>query len=300
MLRRYQTSIKIIVTALCIFFLLRIVPVATLVDTLKRARVGPLLIVFALVVPAVLTRAWRWYLILRARGLEASLATVTKATLIGMALNLFLPASSGDIARSYYGWKRHGNKEAMLATALSDKVVALLTLCVLGALSSLYIGEYLLAAIALVLAIPMAVILLTPFAAPWRVFERGVQRLTRKTFNARILAEAFQLAPRTFAAAVGVSLIGWTATNLMYFFASYAFSEQTELWYVFAIAPFVNLMRMVPVTVAGLGSTDALLVYFLQQIGVASSEALAASIIINLALIALPGAVGGILLLLDR
>ena len=132
MIRRYQTSIKIIVTALCVFFLLRIVPVATLVDTLKGARVAPLLIVFALVVPAVLTRAWRWYLILRARGLAASLATVTKATLIGMALNLFLPASSGDIARSYYGWKRHGNKEAMLATALSDKVVALLTLCALG------------------------------------------------------------------------------------------------------------------------------------------------------------------------
>ena len=94
MIRRYQTSIKIIVTALCVFFLLRIVPVATLVDTLKGARVAPLLIVFALVVPAVLTRAWRWYLILRARGLAASLATVTKATLIGMALNLFLPASS--------------------------------------------------------------------------------------------------------------------------------------------------------------------------------------------------------------
>ena len=127
MIRRYQTSIKIIVTALCVFFLLRIVPVATLVDTLKGARVAPLLIVFALVVPAVLTRAWRWYLILRARGLAASLATVTKATLIGMALNLFLPASSGDIARSYYGWKRHGNKEAMLATAgMSTATAAIL------------------------------------------------------------------------------------------------------------------------------------------------------------------------------
>ncbi len=124
--------------------------------------------------------------------------------------------------------------------------------------------------------------------------------MTRKNFDAGVLAASFQLAPQTFAAAVGVSLIGWSATNLMYFFAAYAFSKQAEVWYVFAIAPFVNLMRMVPVTVAGLGSTDALLVYFLQQIGIASNEGLAASIIINLALIALPGAVGGILLLLDR
>ena len=110
------------------------VPMGMLLDSLKGASLLYVSIIAIVMVPAVLARAWRWYYILTRGGVRVSLLPITRATFVGMALNLFLPASAGDLVRSYYGWQRYGHKEAMLASTISDKVVALLSLFILGSL----------------------------------------------------------------------------------------------------------------------------------------------------------------------
>jgi uncharacterized protein (TIRG00374 family) len=270
-----------------------------LVDSLKRSSYLSVVLVTAIMVPAILARAWRWYYIITRRGVQVSLLSITNATFIGMALNLFLPASAGDVVRSYYGWQRHGHKEEMLASTLADKVMALFSLFVLGALGGLLCGDKKLALLATILIVPTGFILVVPFRWLWNMLVVLVKKVLRKDLNVDLLLHSFHMSLSTFFGALIISIAGWMLTNLMYFLAVSSVGAHIELGYTFAIAPLINILRMLPISISGLGSADALMVKLLGGVGIEKHITLAASMIVNLTLIVLPGVIGAILMLIN-
>ncbi len=248
-------------------------------------------------VPAVVARAWRWHFLLIRRGIPVSLASITNATFIGMALNLFLPASAGDVVRSYYGWQQYGHKEEMLATSLSDKVVALFSLFVLGAIGGFLCGDTKLAVLAAALTIPAGIVLLIPVRWLWKMLAVFAKRVLNRDLDVELLLRSFHMNVSTFFGAFSISIVGWMFTNLMYFLAVWAVGARIGMGYTFAIAPLINILRMLPISISGLGSADALMVQLLERAGIAKHFTLAASMIVNLTLIVLPGAIGAVLML---
>lgn len=283
----------------CFWWLFRMVSPDLLADSLRRSNYVTLSLVTAIMIPAVLARAWRWHYLLARRGVQVPFGSITHATFMGMALNLFLPASAGDVVRSYYGWQRHGHKEAMLASTLADKGVALFSLFLLGALGGLFCGDRKLALLAAVLIIPTGFILLVPVRWLWKVFSVLVRRLLKKEFDVDLLLTSFHMSLSTFVGALTISVIGWMITNLMYYFAVLSVHAHVELSYVFASAPLINIVRMLPVSISGLGSADALMIELFGAVGIENHLTLAASMIINLTLIVLPGVAGAVLMVIN-
>ncbi len=270
-----------------------------LVDSLARSSFLLVALVTVIMVPAVLARAWRWYFLLVRRGIPVSLTSITNATFIGMALNLFLPASAGDVVRSYYGWQQYGHKEEMLATSLSDKVLALFSLFLLGAVGGIVCGDTKLAFLAAVLAVPTGIILLVPVRWLWKMLALIVKRTLNRNLDVELLEQSFHMSLSTFFGALLISILGWLITNLMYFLAVLAVGARIGMGFTFAIAPLINILRMLPVSISGLGSADALMVQLLEGVGIEKHVTLAASMIVNLTLIVLPGAVGAVLMLIN-
>jgi len=215
-----------------------------------------------------------------------------RVTYIGMALNLILPGGGGDIARSYYGWRSAGNKEAMLASAVADKLVALLTLCLMGAVCAIPFGSLPLFLVSIGFSVTLGLVLFLPEVVPWGALSWLVRRALRKEMSLERLHSAFHMDAKLLGACVLISLLGWVFTNLMYYFACVMLGCKVAVWYVFAIAPLVNLMRVVPITIAGLGSADLLIISLLGAVGVDETSATMVSMTINIALIALPGVIG--------
>lgn len=270
-----------------------------LADSLKGASYSSIALITAIMVPAVLARAWRWYYLLIRRGIPVSLASITNATFIGMALNLFLPASAGDVVRSYYGWQQYGHKEEMLATSLSDKVVALFSLFLLGAIGGFFSGDTKLALLAAALTVPAGIILLVPVRWLWKMLAVLAKRVLHRNLDVELLLRSFHMSLPTFFGALIISIVGWMITNLMYFLAVWAVGAHIGMGYTFAIAPLINILRMLPISISGLGSADALMVQLLGGVGIEKHLTLAASMIVNLTLIVLPGAIGAVLMLIN-
>jgi uncharacterized membrane protein YbhN (UPF0104 family) len=216
-----------------------------------------------------------------------------------MALNLFLPASAGDVVRSYYGWQKYGHKEEMLATSLSDKVLALFSLFVLGAFGGLLCGDTKLALLAAALTVPTGFIILVPVRWLWKILAVLVKRVLKKDLDVELLLQSFHMSLPTFFGALIISIVGWMITNLMYFLAVRSVGAHIGMGYTFAIAPLINILRMLPISISGLGSADALMVQLLGGVGIEKNLTLAASMIVNLTLIVLPGAIGAILMLIN-
>ncbi|HTG00857.1 MAG TPA: lysylphosphatidylglycerol synthase transmembrane domain-containing protein [Nitrospirota bacterium] len=296
---RYRFLIQVAGSLACFWWLFRIVSPDQLVSSLKSASLSLVALVTLIMVPAVLARAWRWYYLLIRRGIPVSLASITNATFIGMALNLFLPASAGDVVRSYYGWQQYGHKEAMLATSLSDKVVALFSLFLLGTIGGFISGDTRLAILAGAMTVPTGIVLVVPVRGLWKFLAVLAKKMLKRDLDAELLMRSFHMSIPTFFGALVISILGWLVTNLMYYFAVLAVGAHISMGYTFAIAPLINIVRMLPISISGLGSADALMVELLQGVGIGKHLTLAASMIVNLTLIVLPGAVGAVLMLLN-
>lgn len=256
-------------------------------------------LITAIMVPAVLARAWRWHYILTRRGIPVSMVSITNATFIGMALNLFLPASAGDVVRSYYSWQKYGHKEEMLASTLADKAVALISLFLLGAVGGFLCGEMKLALLATILIVPPGFILIVHVRWLWKILAALVNRMLKKDLDVDLLMNSFHMSLPTFFGAMLISIAGWMFTNLMYFLAVLSVGAHAGMGYIFAIAPSVNILRMLPISISGLGSADALMVQLLEVVGIEKHLTLAASMIVNLTLIVIPGVIGAVLMLIN-
>jgi len=296
---RTRFLIQVAGSIVCFWWLFRMVSPELLVESLRRSSPVLVAVITIIMVPAVLARAWRWYYLLVRRGIPVTLASITNATFIGMALNLFLPASAGDVVRSYYGWQRYGHKEEMLATSLSDKVVALFSLFLLGAIGGLFSGDSKLALLAAALTVPAGIILLVPVRWLWKMLALLAKRVLNKDLDVELLLKSFHMSLPTFFGALIISIVGWMITNLMYYLAVWAVGARIGMGYTFAIAPLINILRMLPISISGLGSADALMVQLLEGVGIAKHLTLAASMIVNLTLIVLPGAIGAVLMLIN-
>jgi len=296
---RSRFLIQVAGSIACFWWLFRMVSPELLVDSLRRSSSVLVVLITIIMVPAVLARAWRWYYLLIRRGIPVSLASITNATFIGMALNLFLPASAGDVVRSYYGWQQYGHKEEMLATSLSDKFVALFSLFLLGAIGGFICGDTRLALLATALTVPAGVILLVPVRWLWKMLAVLAKKVLNRDLDVDLLVRSFHMSLPTFFGALFISIVGWMITNLMYFLAVWAVGARIGMGYTFAIAPMINILRMLPISISGLGSADALMVQLLGGVGIQKHVTLAASMIVNLTLIVLPGAIGAVLMLIN-
>jgi uncharacterized protein (TIRG00374 family) len=295
-MKRVHFLIQVLISVSCLVIAWIIVKPEAVLKAWTHAEPIPLFLVFALMPAAVLGRAWRWWYILRQKHVMISLMTMWRVTFIGMALNLILPGSMGDVARSYYGWRSAGNKEVMLSSAIVDKVIALFTLCILGAVCAVLIDSISLALISLFFAIPLMFILLLPQFVPWQLAVILCRKVLKKDLLIDQLRAAFKLDFRTTLVCIIISLAGWFFTNAMYYFACLSFTNNVSFGYVFAVAPLINLVRIIPVSICGLGPADLLILFLFGLTGMDESTSLMASMTINAALIALPGMIGTILM----
>ena len=98
----------------------------------------------------------------------------------------------GDVARSYYGYKRFGFKEEMLSTVLADKMFALCSLFVLGGISGYGMGYWALGTCSWMAAVLTSLPMLSPRIMPW-TWLNGTLRYVKKSLDVNRLVEAFTL-----------------------------------------------------------------------------------------------------------
>jgi len=105
------------------------------------------------------------------------------------------------------------------------------------------------------------------------------------------MLHGFRMDTRTFLGTVALSLVGWLVTNMMYYLTWLAFSDHVSVLMAFAVAPILNVARMLPITISGIGSVELLSASLLGS-AVGRSEAVMGAVAVNLALVVAPGLIG--------
>jgi hypothetical protein len=249
--------------------------------------------------------AWRWQLLLAARGVVERLLWLTRTYFVSYAVGQVLPTSvGGDASRIFETSRRHpGQITPITGSVLIERSIGgAVTLVLAGVGLLLAIGRY---PIGPYLWIEVLFVVAT-LAAGFIFFSRSVRRRLAFLFPharrfrlevpARAVYDGIHGYRDHVGTLLGVSLIT-TAAQLTRIVAIYASGRAVGIHlsllpYV-VLGPLLFLVMLVPFTVNGIGVREAFFVSFLGKLGVPPDDAFACGFLFFLMtiLLALPGVI---------
>jgi phosphatidyl-myo-inositol alpha-mannosyltransferase len=257
------------------------------------------LVAFALMCASMLLRAEAWHAILRAAlpGLRVRRRDTARGTMIGVLMSATLPARLGEPSRALIVARRLGRMRdrfpVVLGTMVSQTLLNILALVVLGSVMFATVGIFRGGEDALVIATIAPVVLLAlVLATPW-LLRRGKPSRFQRVHQAAAAARCAMLRVRSGLQVFGrPRLGGWAALTQLSAWAvqwlacylllvALGLDERAGLGAAAAVLFAVNVTAALPATPSNLGVFQAACVAVLSAYGVGKTDALAYGIILQ-------------------
>jgi glycosyltransferase 2 family protein len=270
-----------------------------------------LAVVFCLIAVDTALRAHNWGLLLRVRGINLSLPQLVYSYMVGNFFGTFLPSSFGtDVGRGVV-LSRHYSvrpEETTLAIVMIN-LMNLLALSICALLSMLAFRNLLYSQTLaiIIIAFCLTYLLAFPFMLNgWllrviQIFVRfiNIQPLIAICQKFAVAIETFAVRKDRLVAVLGFSFLSQIINIIVTYTVSLALNLDIPLIAFAMLIPIVNLSRMLPISVAGLGAEQGIFVYLFALVAVPAEEALSISLIIVASIICFT-ALGGIVYTLDK
>jgi uncharacterized protein (TIRG00374 family) len=305
MKRPLRVSLTLLVTGLCVAYLIWKIDLGETVHVIADADPWYLLLALALMLVTVLPMAWRWQLLLRAKGVNDNIPWLTRAYFVAYAAGQILPTSvGGDAVRIFETARRHpGQGDTGAATVLLERAIGGAATLVLAAVGFLLavghydVGAYLwIEAFFVVATIVLAFLLFSRRARPLLKLGRPILAWVRVD---KLVARVYH-AIHSYRDHAGVLLavfvitLGIQAVRVLAVWLSgkaVGIDLSPRPYYV--MGPLLFLVMLIPFTVNGFAVRESFFVSFLGKLGVSSDQAFAAGFLffVLTILLAAPGAI---------
>lgn len=245
----------------------------------------------ALTAVGVLLTALRWQRVLAALDVPARTPTLLSHYLAGMFVGNFLPSTiGGDVLRVSRLSGGRGETPRAVASVVLERlsgwfILPVMTLFALLANPGLrrapaqHEGRL---ALAIAIVSLVALVVLVSAAASPRLGGRLASNEGWRRFTGAIHLgiDRFRAHPLLALEVLAVGLVYQLTVMLAVFFAARCLDVGASWTAILAFFPVVAIIQVLPITVSGLGTREAALVFFLQPFGVASAEAVALGLLV--------------------
>jgi hypothetical protein len=284
-----------------------------LLEAIKATRLAYLPLTVVATVTVTWLMAYRWGLVLGVRGRRIKTRNLFVYYLIGIFFMNFVPGGgvSGDVARLIYVDREVGNKAFVLSTLVYERMVGLFTLLLVGFGAALvshttipegrtfYIGGAILAVALLASTALMSNSLSSRLARISRSIGKRVRLEKVGDAASKTLEAMYELRRHKMmlAQTVGISVMIRIIWGLGWFVVAQAMGLPIGLPVVIAFVSLVDLIRMLPISVGGLGVREWAIIVLFGDVGIGRDQALMFSFLV-FAPILLNAILGGILYIL--
>ena len=257
----------------------------------------------ALMFVTMVPMAWRWQILLRARGIHDRLGWLLRAYFVSYAVGQILPTSvGGDASRIFETARRHpGQVSPIAGSVLIERALGgAVTLALAGvgfllAIGHYDIGPYLwVEALFVLLTIGAGFAFFSRRVRRWLRFALPLVRRLRLETPVRAVYEGihgYRDHVRTLVVVCGATLVVQVGRIVAIWAAGKAVGVDISVRPYFVLGPLLFLVMLVPFTINGLAVREAFFVSFLGRIGVDADAAFAVGFLFFLltVAIALPG-----------
>lgn len=257
-----------------------------LISTLQSARVT--LILLALLVNCLVypMQTGRWWVLMRARGLPATLRSTYRIFMAGLFYNSFMPGmTGGDVFKAYYVARHSDRRADAIVSILADRFAGLIGLVILATVAavaalSMGLNDPTTRTAGQAVAVAAAVMVL----AGAIYFSPLLQRLFGMHFVSRLLpctgplaaakqaVAAYRDHKREVALSVGIAVIVHMTILGAALISARAVGMETGAIKFIALMPLVTLTGALPLSFMGVGLIEPTGIALLGEAGIASAN----------------------------
>jgi uncharacterized protein (TIRG00374 family) len=304
---RAITILKVLLSIFLVVLAFSKVDMSQVATQLASANPWYFLAALALYLLAIVVNGVKWQILLRAQDMRVPFRAVLQFLFIGFFFNNFLPANvGGDVMRGY-GLARYTDRSADAAVSvIVDRIIGLMAYmssAVVAALVAVrlsdrpewrrleWIAIVALAALGMAFAVMLSrrfrSLVSAVFALRWFAPAAPIWGKLSDAFN------AYRFQYGALVAAYGVGIVGIFCTALVNWCLSLSMGGLMPLSVIFLVNPLIALVLMLPISIGGLGVTQAIYPFLYSLAGVPAGHALAVSLMMQLIVFlgSLPGAV---------
>ncbi len=286
-MRKYATNLlKIGVTILGLYLVLREVDLAAIVETLRRANLWWVLATFLLMNASLVLRAFRWLLLLRGVGASIRFGRLVELYFVGNFFNMFLLSGfGGDVVR-VLEVARDVPGSVATGTVILDRFTGLLMLFVMSlfvlpfrpadfpdVVVGLTVGGALGGGLLLLLLMQGKLLRRLGSWLPGPLSPVGDGPI------ARLLQAVEGCGWQAVGKALGVSLVFNLMLALWWKTASLALGLEISFGYMLLVVPTLSVLMLVP-SVSGLGPREVMAPMLFAAAGAAPETAVALSFLV--------------------
>ncbi len=276
------------------FYIIRGTGVGQIVDTFRQVDPIKLLVFPMFTVFIILVRGFRWQYLMHLIGIDFSLWKSSSVWSIGFFAAAVTPGKVGDAIRAYYVTKQTGrNFGETFLTVFIDRLMDLVVVMLIGVVT-MFLFSYYYIKISSIWLIVLASVGL--FAFIYLAMNRSVmKKLVKPIFNAltpKKHQEKLSINFNSFYDSLGFYVKHWRGTLMAFlmtvvywvmvfglaYYVALVLGIKISFSYLFIIMPMVTLVELVPISVSGLGTREATVIYFFSVIGLTSAQAVGFSI----------------------
>lgn len=258
------------------------------VKIIRHIHLEYLFLTLFLLISQVIIKVWRWQLILKTQAIYYKLRDCLSLYWIGLYLSIITPGKIGDFIRVLYLKKDKHPLIPSFFTVLSDRAIDLSVILLCG-LVSIFIAlvplrQQIIFSSLVILAFILGAIWLWHHPSFFKkllaliVFPKYRERirLTLKDF-VKILKG---LKLREVLNILVVAFLGWGVYFVSYYFLAKSLTIDLPLLKVIVSLSLATLVTLLPISISGLGTRDATLIFLFSQWGLSSESAIAFSVTI--------------------
>jgi uncharacterized protein (TIRG00374 family) len=303
MRRAARVGGSLVVSALALWYILAHIDVHKTAHVLGSASIAWIVVAAVLTLGTVPPQAWRWQMLLGARGVPESLGWLTRAYFISYTVGQVLPtAVGGDASRIFETTRRHpGSGTPVTGSVLLERALGgAVTLVLAGAGFLLAIHRYSIGAylwIELLFVVGTIVVGVVFFSRSVRrrlafgvpIARRlKVERVARAVYDG---IHGYREHVRTLGSVALVTAVLQLARIVAIYACGRAVGIHLSVLPYIVLGPLLFLVMLVPFTINGLAVREAFFVNFLGKLHVGADAAFACGFLFFLltVLLALPG-----------
>jgi uncharacterized membrane protein YbhN (UPF0104 family) len=263
-------------------------PVGEVLSALRTADPWLVLLSIAFYVPFLAIKAARWRLVSADMQMPLRWRDAWPIYSIGLAAGTFTPGQAGDVLKAWYLQRMGFGLSRALGSSVLDRLFDVAALALLGLLGVAVYGQRFARQTPVLVLLALAVVAVVALASWTRTRSWAVAFISKRLERFGIGRGS---ADGGDAWSFGASTIGWVTllTGLSFatsIFRVWLLAGAVGIWLGPAeVAGYVGLTTaaaLVPVTVGGVGTRDAVSALALAQLGHSAAQAIAVSLLILL------------------
>jgi glycosyltransferase 2 family protein len=288
--RSTKVGLQLLVSAAVLGLLLWQIDLGQTIDILKESRWGYVLGSLAIFLATTWMMAWRWWMLLRVRGVHEPYGWLVRMYFVSYAASQVLPtAIGGDAVRIIEHARRRPDVRATAAGAVvMERILGAAGTLVLVALAlALAAGRYdgvrLLVILELALFVALVILGLLLFSKQLgrqleeRLFPLGKRlRIDGAMQSLYRAMHEYRNTPRALFWVIVVTLVAQIGRVIAIWLCGEAVGVDVSPWVYVILGPLLFLVQMIPFTLNGIGVREAFFVGFLGRFDVPQEAAFAA------------------------